>query len=304
MIFLVLLILGFILLCFPTVRCVVFHPFLVIYYGSRDLFFYIIHRRWHEASFGQILCYIADSSTSFGCGKTLTASSFVVDLYKQFDGKKVWCSRRKKFVTQRIKVISSIDFLTISYERLVSLSQFVQWLMQVIEFDDLNDTLTVTYMVIDEASSQLNSRSFKSNFDPYFISQLLTIRHVRASVILTSQRSGMVDKLMRDCTHMYIGCDKLWRLQRLNYYDAYEIENAQTPSLVKPIQRRCWFVKDSAFANYDTYASVQALKKSCEEGDMLSEEEIIALQVAQPANMDAVERPARKWLKSQKKRHK
>lgn len=304
MIFLVLLILGFILLCFPTVRCIVFHPFLVTYYGSRDLFFYIIHRRWHEVSFGQILCYIADSSTSFGCGKTLSASSFVVDLFKQFDGKKVWCSRRKKFVTQRIKVLSNIDFLTIPYEKLVSLSQFVQWTDQVVAVDDANDTLTATYMVIDEASSQLNSRDFKNNFDPYFIARLLTSRHVHASIILTSQRSGMVDKLMRDCTHMYIGCDKLWRLQRLNYYDAYEIENAQSPSLVKPIQRRCWFVKDSAFANYDTYASVQALRKSCEKGDMLSEEEIIALQVAQPANMDAVERPARKWVKSQRKRHK
>ena len=104
---------------------------------------------------------------------------------------------------------------------------------------------------------------------------------------------------------MYIGCDKLWRLQRLNYYDAYEIENAQSPSLVLPIRRTCWFVKDKAFANYDTYASVQALRKSCEEGDMLSEDEILALQVnQQQANMDGVVKPSRRWVKSQRKRRK
>lgn len=304
MIVLVLLGLGFVVLCFPAVRCVLFHPFLTIYYGSRDLFFYFRHRKWNEAHFGQILCYIANGSTSFGCGKTLSASHYIVDLYKEHDGKKVWCSRRKKFVTQRIKVISNIDFLTIPYERLESLAQFVQWTDIVDDVDSVNDTLTVTYMVIDEASSQLNSRDFKSNFDAYFLSRLLTTRHARASIILTSQRSGMVDKLMRDCTHMYIGCNKIWRLQCLNYYDAYEIENAQSPSLVKPIQRRCWFVKDSAFANYDTYACVQSLRKSCERGDMLSEEEILALQMAQPVNMDAVERPTRKWVRSQRKRHK
>ena len=177
----------------------------------------------------------------------------------------------------------------------MSLAQFVQWTDQVHEYDMEHDTLTVTYMLIDEASSQLNSRAFKSNFDPYFISRLLTSRHVRASIVLTSQRSGMVDKLMRDCTHLYIGCKKLWRFQMLNYYDAYEIENAQTPTLVAPLRRACWFVHDSAFANYDTYASVQSLKKSCQSGDMLSEAEIVALQATPETNMDNVMRPSRRW---------
>lgn len=294
----------FALVSFPTLRCIVFHPLLVIGYGARDLYEYIVHKGGNNAPFGQILCYIADSSTSFGCGKTLSATDAMVALFKQFDGAPVWCKRRKKFVTQRIKIISNVDFLTIPYERLQSLAQFVQWTDKVWEYDVDHDTLTVTYMVIDEASSQLNSRNFKGNFDPYFISRLLTSRHVRASIYLTSQRSGMVDKLMRDCTHLYIGCDKLWRFQRLNYYDAYEIENAQTPSLVRPIRRRCWFIKDSSFANYDTYASVQALKKSCEEGDMLSEEEILALQVSQPANMEGVANPSRRWIRTQRKQRK
>ena len=296
--------LAVLLVCFPTVRCAICHPFLCVRYGATDFWYYMSRKQWHSAPYGQISCYIADSSTSFGCGKTLSATDCIVSLFRQYDGKMVWCSQRKKFVTQRIKIISNVDFLTIPYERLVSLSQFVQWTDMVWEHDLAHDTFTVTYVVIDEASSQLNSRSFKSNFDAYFISRLLTSRHVHASIILTSQRAGMVDKLMRDCCHLYIGCNKVWRFQCLNYYDAYEIENAQTPALVAPIRRTCWFVTDSAFSNYDTYASVQALKKSCQEGDMLSEEEILALQVGTPANMDVVQKPSRKWLHNQKKRTK
>lgn len=295
-----LIVVLFVILIFPSVRCVLFHPFAAAFYAVKDLYYYVKHKKGNSAPFGQILCYIADSSTSFGCGKTLSATDYIVSLYKRYDGKKVWCPQRKMFVVQRIKVISNVDFLTIPYERLASLSQFVQWTDQVSEVDQANGTLTVTYMVIDEASSQLNSRSFKSNFDPYFIARLLTSRHVHASIVLTSQRAGMVDKLMRDCCHMYVGCNKIWRLQRLNYYDAYEIESAQTPALVRPIRRTCWFVKDSAFANYDTYANVQALRKSCEEGDMLSEDEILALQVNQQSDMDGVQTPSRRWIRRQR----
>jgi len=289
---------------FPTLRCAVRHPVKLLTNGCKDAVLYVRHKKKNNAPYGQILCYIADNSQSFGCGKTLSATDCIVDLYRNYNDKLVWCSRRKKFVTQKIKVISNVDFLTIPYERLVSLAQFVQWLEDVVAIDDKNDTLTVTYMVIDEASSQLNSRSFKSNFDGYFLSQLLTVRHVHASILLTSQRSGMIDKLLRDCCHQYIGCDKMWRFQRLNYYDAYEIENAQTPSLVRPIRRTCWFIQDSSFENYDTYASVEALKKSCENGDRLTEEEILALQVSQPVNMDGVTHPSRRWTRNKRKQHK
>ena len=295
---LILLICLFVLLWyFPLLRCAVVHPVSLLVYGICDFYAYVRHKGWNMMAYGQIVCYIADSGISFGCGKTLSATDYLVSLYRRYDGKMVWCPERKKFVVQKFKIISNVDFLTIPYEKLVSLSQFVQWTDSVHDYDLQNDTMTVTYMFIDEASSQLNSRSFKSNFDPYFIARLLTSRHVRASIVLTSQRSGMVDKLMRDCCHLYIGCNKIWRFQMLNYYDAYEIENAQTPSLVVPLHRTCWFVSDRAFRNYDTYASVQSLRKSCEAGDMLSEAEIVSLQVAQVPDMNHVKRPSKRWLR-------
>lgn len=289
------------LILFPTLRCALLHPVAVVSNGFRDGVQYILRRSWNTANYGQILCYVADSSTSFGCGKTLSATNYIVSLYDRYNDKIVWCPERKKLVTQKVKIISNVDFLTIPYERLVSLSQFVQWTDMAHDYDMEHDTMTVTYMLIDEASSQLNSRAFKSNFDPYFISRLLTSRHVHASIILTSQRPGMVDKLMRDCTHLYIGCNKTWRFQRCNYYDAYDVENAGSTSMVAPLRRECWFVTDRAYGNYDTYASVQSLKKSCLEGDMLSESEIVALQAGPDPNMQNVKRPAR-WFRRRQKR--
>ena len=286
----------------PLARCAVSHPVALVVNGVKDGSSYIRHKSWNAASYGQILCYIADSSTSFGCGKTLSATNYIVSLFRRYDGKPVWCSERQRIVTQRIKVISNVDFLTIPYEKLVSLAQFVGWTDKAHDFDMEHDTFTVTYLLIDEASSQLNSRSFKSNFDPYFISRLLTSRHVHASIILTSQRSGMVDKLMRDCTHLYIGCNKLWRFQRQAIYDAYDVENAGSTAMVSPLRRTCWFVHDSAFANYDTYASVQSLRRSCEQKDMLSEAEIVALQAGPDPNMEMVKRPSRRWLRSRRKK--
>lgn len=299
---LLLLLLPMILFGFPAVRCALVHPVAMTVNGIRDGIKYVRRKAWNNADYGQILCYVADSSTSFGCGKTLSATRFLVSCYNRYNDKPVYCPERQKVVTQKVKIISNVDFFIIPYERLVSLAQFVQWTDAVHDYDMEHDTLTITYMLIDEASSQLNSRAFKSNFDPYFISRLLTSRHVRASIILTSQRPGMVDKLMRDCTHMYIGCNKTWRFQRLNYYDAYDVENAGSTAMVAPIRRTCWFVTDSAFDNYDTYASVQNLRKSCEAGDMLSEAEIVALQAAPDVNMETVKNPSRRWFRRFRKR--
>ena len=63
----------------PTFRCAFFHPVLLVLYGIRDGVKYIKTKAWNNASYGQILCYVADNSTSFGCGKTLSASVLTGD---------------------------------------------------------------------------------------------------------------------------------------------------------------------------------------------------------------------------------
>ena len=90
----------------------------------------------------------------------------VVGLYNRYNDKPVWCSRRKKFVMQKINVLSNVD-LAIPYTKLDSLAQVVKASKTTGAIDDDNDTLTVTIVAMDELSVQMNSRSFKDNFNAY-----------------------------------------------------------------------------------------------------------------------------------------
>lgn len=246
---------------------------------------------------GELVAYVG----LFGKGKTLSAVHKVVTAYKKYDGKKVWCSRRKKMVTQRIKVISNVA-LSIPYEDFVSLEQIVVDADRKAAYDDENDTLTITLVLGDEFSVQLNSRNFKKNIDPLFLNTLLTCRHYHISLFYTAQRFMQVDALLRQVTSYVVDCDKLWRFQGNNEYDAWEMENATNVMLIKPLRRRCWFVKDSDYNAYNTLACVGNLKKEMEAGNMLSEQEILALQMnPDSVNMDGVVRPSGKYLRSRKR---
>lgn len=238
----------------------------------------------------------------FGKGKTLSAVHRVVTAYKHYNGKKVWCPRRKKIVTERVKVISNVA-LSIPYEELVDLKQIVYASEHNREYDDENDTLTVTLVLGDEFSVQMNSRNFKTNIDPLFLNTILTCRHYYISLYYTAQRFGHVDALLRQVTSCVIDCDKLWRFQRLKKYDAWDLENATSTQLVKPLACSCWFVTNADYNAYNTLACVGNLKKSCKDGDMLSEEEILKLQQnTAAANMDAVVKPSKRWARRQRKK--
>lgn len=300
MIFIVLLALAFLLACFPKVRCVVCHPILSVRYGCVDLYYYFKHNKGNLYHTGELIAYVG----LFGKGKTLSAVHKVVSAYNRYNGLTVWCPRRRKLVTQRIHIISNVS-LSVPYEDFISLEQVVLVGERSRDYDDAHDTLTITLVLGDEFSVQLNSREFKKNIDPLFLNTLLTCRHYYISIYYTAQRFMQVDALLRQVTSSVIDCDKTWRLQGNNEYDAWEMENATNTMLLTPIARRCWFVKDSDYNAYDTLACVGNLKKSMTAGDMLSEEEILALQVAgAQANMDGVVKPSRKWTRSQKQRSK
>lgn len=298
MIFITLIAVGFVLICCPKVRCVFFHPVSAVRYGATDLFYYFKHNMKNLYHTGELVAYVG----LFGEGKTLSAVHRVVTAYRNYDGLTVWCPRRRKLVTQRIKIISNVS-LSVPYEKFVSLEQIVLVAERNQAYDDEHSTLTITLVLGDEFSVQLNSRNFKKNIDPLFLNTLLTCRHYYISIYYTSQRFMQVDALLRQVTSAVIDCDKTWRLQGNNVYDAWEMENATNTMLLTPLARRCWFVKDRDYNAYDTLACVGNLKKDMEEGNMLSEEEILALQVAGPqVNMDGIQKPSRKWMRSQKKR--
>jgi hypothetical protein len=113
-----------------------------------------------------------------------------------------------------------------------------------------------------------------------------------------------VDALLRQVTQYCIDCNKSWRLQGTNYYDAWEMENASSPTLIKPYKRTAWFVRNKDYEMYDTLAMVENLKKSWSEHDMLSSEEILALQGGDTPDMGQVLTPSRKYKRVQKRMYK
>ena len=158
------------LVMFPTFRCAFFHPFLLVYHGCLDFVLYLLHRQYNLYGTGELVAYTG----LFGKGKTLSAVHRVVSAYHQYDGKMVWCPRRKKIVTQRVKVISNVA-LSIPYEDFVSLEQVVLDAERKQVYDDEHGTLTVTLVLGDEFSVQMNSRNFKTNIDPLFLLSLIHI---------------------------------------------------------------------------------------------------------------------------------
>ena len=278
------------------VRVMVTHPISTVRYGVIDLYQYFRFHRWDECATGTISCYVG----LFGKGKTLSAVHKVVSLYKRYNDKRIFDFNRKKWVTQKIHIISNVS-LAIPYEDFVSLSQIVAVADRVRSLDEQNDTRTCTIVLGDEFSVQLNSRSFKSNIDPLFLNTLLTCRHHHISLIYTSQRFNHVDALLRQVTSYVYTCNKVWRIMVHEQYDAFDLENASDPTLIKPKRRFGWFIRDAAFNAYDTLACVGNLTKSCKEGDMLTEEQILDLQRNNPANLDGVVNPSRKLIRASKK---
>lgn len=297
MIFIVCIVVVILLAACPRIRCAVLHPVSTIYYGSKDIYHYFKLNMGNLYPTGELVAYVG----LFGKGKTLSVVHKVVSAYERYDGLPVWCPRRHKMVTQRVKVISNVS-LSIPYEDFVSLEQIVLDAEHKDAYDDANDTLTVTLVLGDEFSVQLNSRNFKKNIDPLFLNTLLTCRHYYISLYYTAQRFMQVDALLRQVTSCVVDCDKTWRIQGNNEYDAWEMENATNTSLLRPIRRRAWFVRDRDYASYNTLACVGNLKKDMQEGAMLSEAEILALQVnSQQTNMDGITKPSRRWLRTRKR---
>lgn len=300
MVWIILLIALVLLAAFPTLRCALFHPVKLVRYGAVDLFNYIKYQGWNNCPAGELVAYTG----LFGKGKTLSAVHKVVSMYHQYNGKQIYDRDRKAWVTQRIKVLSNVA-LQIPYDDFVSLQQVVHCAEKNGEYDKEHDTLTVTLVLGDEFSVQMNSRNFKSNIDPLFLNTLLTCRHYHISLYYTAQRFGHVDALLRQVTSSVIECDKLWRFQRQAVYDAWEMENATNSNLLTPLARKCWFVTNKDYNAYNTLACVGNLQKSFKAGDMMSEEEILALRRnEQQTNMEGVVKPSRKWRRSQRKMYK
>lgn len=269
----------------------------VLFYVPIDLFLYIRRKSWRNLKTGKIHCYC---SPEFGGGKTLSAVEYVESMYNAYNDRVIYDFARKKFVVQKVEVYSNVVFKNIPYIQLNNLSALCNCASLNRLKDEAAGTLTCSLFLIDEAGSELNSRSFKDNLNPLVLKELVTCRHNHISVILTSQDFSLIDALMRKVTSSVIYAMKTWRVCVHRFYDPKELENAGSYLLIKPVRSGGFFVRNKNYAAYDTYAVVDKLNKRFEENDLLSEEEILANLALAPADSSTIMNPSKRFLRSRK----
>ncbi len=281
---------------FVEVRLFIQHPFKTVYYVTRDIYEYVAYHLYDKYEGGQLNCYDAH----FGGGKTLSGTHYIRLLFKRYNNKRIYDKQKRKWVIQKVVILSNVVLNDTNCVPLTSLSQIVSFAMHQKEIDEKEGTRTCIIVFVDEASSEMNSRNFKSNFDANFVNTLITSRHFNMSLYYTSQKFKLVDALLRSVTQRVVWCDKRWRFMVQHFYDADEMEYATNPTLVKPIARKGFFICNSDFEAYDTLATVERLDKDTKEGKMLSAEEILALRGETLGDNDMITKPSRKLKRIRK----
>ena len=133
------------------VRLTVLHPFGVVVNTVRDLWNWFIHKEWRVYHGGKLNCY----SAHFGGGKTLSmVHQSVFRDFKKYNNKMVWDRGRKKWVLQKVEILSNVHLSDVPYIYLTSLSQIVNRAMVNKKLDEENDTRTVTIVDLDEAATK------------------------------------------------------------------------------------------------------------------------------------------------------
>lgn len=259
----------FCLLVWQPSRFLIFHCWQVVPGVIRDFYYYIKYKKWRECrAYGRIVCYTG----LFGMGKTKECVRFITQQYNQYNGIKIYDSDTGKWVVQRVVVYSNVE-LTIPYIQLTSLQQLIEC--------QESPCGTVNLFLIDEASVVFNSRDFKNNFSIPALNTILTSRHHRIGIYLTSQRFGHMDALLRQVTSLVYDCFyfKPLRMQKISVYDAWDCENCTNLLLLKPKFVRYVYSTDKVYAMYNTYAMVSEISKKCtEKGQFLEDAEILQQQ--------------------------
>ena len=131
--------LGLLFIFSVFIRTIMIHPFKTVYYAVVDTVNYFRHRHFDMMETGKLICYTA----LFGGGKTLSCVHYVIGLYDRYNGKKIYDIGRKKWVTQKVHIISNVD-INRPYEHFDSLAQVVRVAEKFRQMDIENDTLTCT----------------------------------------------------------------------------------------------------------------------------------------------------------------
>ena len=245
----------------------------------KDVLLYVKHKKYNNAPIGFICGYVADGGEVFGSGKTLSAVKRLVGLFNKYDGLPVWSDELKKMVKQHVYIFSNITINCPGAVRIDCLQQYSDFIKECHSKDDKY----ISYLFIDEAGSEWNSRAFASNFTADFISDIVTCRHNGSAFIWTAQDITLVDKLLRSVTTFVYGCSHWGRVFFNMKYSAREVENVTDVRLVKPLAVSGYFASNKIFSKYDTYARFERMRRDVEEGKTLSTAQIIEQRECNPA---------------------
>lgn len=281
----------------PEFRYTVFHIFSVFGYAVRDGYKYIKYKRWNEfGEFGQMNMYIAHSSQPFGSGKTINVTAYAKMIYDRYNGKMVYNEKLGKWQEQKICIVGNYRLLDIPYIPLVAHQQIIECT------ETENEEYYICYLIlIDEMGTQFNNRSWKDNLSEDLLSAILQQRKNKVAVLGTVQDYSLFDATLRKlCTKVYV-CQKHWRFCRVTTYFAKDVERADgNLSLLKPQGTRVLFANDRLYNSYDTNEKVSKLVKDIENGEMLSNKEILE-HADSRADFEAMQTVKRKYKRRVKK---
>ena len=114
---LIVLLFVFLMMFSVNFRLVVLHPVKFLKYLISDPYFYFHDHKYKKYEGGLLNCYAAH----FGGGKTLSVVHYVRLLYNEYNNQWIYDRKKKRWVLQKIHIISNVDLLDVPYEKLSSL---------------------------------------------------------------------------------------------------------------------------------------------------------------------------------------
>lgn len=293
---------------FPIVPVFIINLPLVIWYIFKDIFMYIKRKGWKEFKKYGIRVFVG----MFGYGKTLTGSIIAHYLYKKHGDSLLFISNYK---LKRMPYVPLVSF-----EQLVEVQELRQNMENLKEKVGMyeyrlnnGDELFIieqkhlkklkaelkqkqtefpyqgVVVCISEIELLLNNRKY-ADFPIELLHTLCQQRKFKMYILCDAQRFGMIDIAFRRISTYVDDCHKIWRFQCNSMYDAWEMENAINPQLVKPLKKYCFFVRDKDYNGYDTTESVTRYNSA----DFISNKESLERKGYTLADLSIVGRKTRK----------
>lgn len=271
---------GFLWIASPLFRVFITHIPATIVHALNDIFDYFRFQKWKnwQEKYSGIFCFVG----MFGRGKTLSMTKYAVDIYNKY----------KKY-GKTVRIVSNYEIKSVPYIPLVNFEQIVELGNLAVEG---KDECVGTIVCIDEIEMLFSHRKFAS-FPIEVLSSVCQSRKAHIMMLTSAQRWKMQDAAIRDITYYAINCKKIWRFQLNYWFDAWDLENAAQPELLRPIKRSSWFVYNKYFKSYDTSKLISREDMK----NFISNDELLQRRYANTlTDPEAIKHPSRKLKKVRK----